>query len=142
MTTLENSYCVPRTVEEWDMLMDMDTMCDNDNGTKIMSTKFNETIAGPYHDMGGTEIPVPRFLDLLHDRIVDWRLEEVGWEFVDRIFPYYHFKPNEKVTLSWSEKQQDAGVGFELADDETWVNITTFTDLLTLISFLKPDSND
>ena len=143
MTTLENSYCVPRTVEEWDMLYPNANWQGqypseglhvywNDNGKHLASW--------PNEDPNRTEIPVARFLDLTHDRICPWRLEEVGWEFIDRIFPYYYFKPNDKVILSWSEKQQDAGVGFELADDATWVNITTFTDLLTLIRMLTPPS--
>lgn len=132
-TTLENSYTVPMTVEEWDMLMDMDTMCDNDNGTRIMSTKFNETIAGPYHGMGGTGIPVPRFIDLMNDRIVPWRLEEIG--FVKHANS--HRLDVEDSSVDWVWKHNFAMIAGPRGFSD-FKGITTFTELIQLIKFLTP----
>jgi hypothetical protein len=145
MTTLQNSYTVPMTVEEWAQLVGIIPIGYRSCHQKDAVSYFvhgNKGYVADFLPEDRTEIPVSRFLDLLHDRITPWRLDEIGWNFVDCKVSYHEFKPNDKVTLSWSEKNKDAGVAFELDDDATWIYITTFTDLLALIRMLTPPSND
>lgn len=129
MTTLENSYCVPKG-EEWDIFGLIPL-----TGHKVMWLGGEPSlVSGTFNDR--TEIPVSHFIDLLHDRIVPWRLEEVG------------FKPwpnsNTPASMLW---ENEAQYTIEVIVESVYVNsasfnITTFTDLLTLIRMLTPPSNN
>ena len=83
---------------------------------------------GKWEGIDRTEIPVQHFLDLLNDSIVPWRIEEVGFEKkVDAWNVGFHsFSENE---ITWSHKSKS----IEFMDNP--MNITTFSDLLTLIRF-------
>ena len=92
----------------------------------IMDAKSDEFVFGER-----VEVSVEKFLDLLHDRIAPWRLEEVGFRKIAGVY------------------QQDSGLNVFFNDDviESYINcdgdcidtyITTFTELLTLIRFLTP----
>jgi hypothetical protein len=83
-----------------------------------------------------TKIPVQHFIDLLKDNIAAWRLEEDGFNFFMGKFPYYEFHPRKRIKLSWSETTKDSGVALELPDDAEWLNIKTYTQLLTLIELI------
>lgn len=127
MTTLENSYCVPNN-SQWEELIgyapDRDTVIcavyDAEMG--ILDANANEV---EYL----TEIPVSRFQDLLHDRIVPWRLEEVG--FVDP------FKTTRRRMLT-EFHIIDVDEQNVVRIDGGYTYITTFTDLITLIRMLTP----
>lgn len=136
MTKIEEVYTVPKTVEECDLL-NVDRHCVGDAVLWIPSAEQIEV--WPIEEVGTetSEIPVPKFLDLLHDRIVPWRLEEVGFAY-NAIGVLCLF-----LRAEWPE--------FELRKDHVFVftggvmrlngypvNITTFTDLLTQIRFLTP----
>jgi hypothetical protein len=74
-----------------------------------------------------TEIPVPRFLDLLHDRITPWRLEEDGftkrgsWHIFDTIVGEFCIDRDGYVYSMETEEQ---------------AHVTNYTDLLTLIRLI------
>ncbi len=87
---------------------------------------------------GKTEIFVQHFIDLLEDKIVPWRLEEVGFVnvFYNNDYTDYMLKKN-KADVSvciYFDGTFEIVIGIE---EEIRMNITTFTDLLTLIRFLK-----
>ena len=122
MTTLDNTYCRPTTEAEWDLLPNRDLWCRNENAV------FGAIDFSKQKVSGKTEISVQQFIDLLEDRIVPWRLEEVGFEKAIEIYFYeigisnIAFYPEGRVTFGTPEQD---------------FNIKTFTDLLTLIRFLK-----
>ena len=122
MTTLDNTYCRPTTEAEWDLLPNRDLWCRNENAV------FGAIDFSKQKVSGKTEISVQHFIDLLEDRIVPWRLEEVGFEKAIEIYFYeigisnIAFYPEGRVTFGTPEQD---------------FNIKTFTDLLTLIRFLK-----
>lgn len=135
MTTLENSYCVPRTVEEWD-IFGLTPL----TGHKVMWLGGEPTlVSGTFNDR--TEIPVPRFLDLMHDRIVPWKLEEIGfqspvlakWKYELTLKHVWGEEPFKKPSLR--RIRFDKG---EMSLDNQPINISKFTDLLSLIRFLTP----
>ena len=136
MTTLENSYCVPKTEEEWDMLYPKvnwlgrypsknSHVCWYNNGKYLASW--------PNEDPNRTEIPVQHFLDLVEDRITPWRLGEIGFNMSE--LPYFIRieAPNEMHTIQVTETGK-----LTFINGKNFRGITTFTDLLTLIKFLTP----
>ena len=137
-TTLQNSYCVPKTEDEWRKVMP----------TAIGKVSFGAVwfAHGSLHNInqkqleygGRTEITVQHFLDLVNDRIAPWRLHEIGFKFDGT--------KNELIC-----ENGIIHVGYWMGD--VWCNIypasikkmvgismsvETFTDLLTLIKFLTP----
>ena len=80
MTTLGNSYTVPMTLEEW--VQCVPWLKDDPMAEYVAKCAFvvygNGKIAKEPRK-GMVRLSVPRFLDLWHDRIVLWRLEEVGF---------------------------------------------------------------
>jgi len=144
MTTLENSYCVPKTEEEF-ILLGYDRVPNfHIKGNRVYYAILDETDQWTrsvelYSNLGNlewltNEIPIQHFIDLVEDRISAWRLEEVG--FIDHgtqfigVFgsSHIHFtKSNGRVTVT----PYDHGKGIN-------AYITTFTELLTLIKFLTP----
>ena len=153
MTTLNNSYCVPKTKEDWALFGhksvpkfavegeryfyaikdgsdgDFDYLCE----MGAFDGKF-----GSRFDWLTNEVTATKFLDLLHDRITPWRLEEIG--FINRVFDHtlvLQHVWNEVLVqrvITVCGSQNNIVVRF----DGEPVNITTFTDLLTLIKFLTP----
>lgn len=133
MTTLENSYCVPRTVEEWDTFGLIRL-----TGHKVMWLGGEPSlVCGEFKER--TEIPVSRFFDLLHDRIVPWRLVEQG--FNNPFGDTYTLR----LEHDWDGiivTRVVRVIGGKVSVNGEDVNVTTFTDLLTLIRMLTPPSND
>ena len=133
MTTLGNSYTVPMTLEEW--LQCIPWLKDDPMAEDVAKCAFvafgDGTIANEPRE-GMVRLSVPRFLDLLNDRIVPWRLEEVG--FMHTVRRIYELNVNAQghFTLEYCE-------GFVYVSAGR-TSITTFTDLLTLIRFLTPES--
>ena len=157
MTTLQNSYCVPKTVEEWSNL-GMNPLPEHmgvigtPDGIGICIGVFrdgkprrrkNLIIDNPDDFKSCT---ANQIIDLLHDRIVPWRLEEVG--FVNRYAGTYVLN----LEHAWMNKY-DGGVivtraiRFNAVDEQVAlsgepINITTFTDLMELIRMLTPNNTE
>lgn len=126
MTTLENSYCVPRD-SEWDKFGLI-----NLNGNIIIWRSGTWTLSDPTVPHGYKEIPVQHFVDLVEDRISVWRLGEVGFDFAHGEW-YLCFNDEDSIIMT------EDGQFFIVSDQqEIPLYITTFTDLLTLIKFLTP----
>ena len=150
-TTLQNSYCVPKTEDEWAELgLKPHVYAEKSAVFGSKDDPHNNGVAGPVNPhllkaIGRVEIPAPKFLDLLHDRIAPWRLKEVGFEKTESFFRLkdlgrYVLETDEYYivvrfhehgfTTSWSYiNEYSDGTKYELA---------SFTDLLTLIKFLTP----
>ena len=86
-------------------------------------------------DDNRTEIPVSHFTDLMHDRIAPWRLAEDGFTTLGGLVYSKHFtidsedgKITRKVTVI-----TDTG---RVYLNEGPTNVTTYTDLLTLIRMI------
>lgn len=138
-TTLDNSYCVPKTAEEWRKVMP----------AAIGKVSFGAVwfAHGSLHNInqkqleygGRTEITVPKFLDLFHDRITGWRLEEVGFSEWINLSSIYELDINESCgrLRVYSDRDQ-LSVSMDVGNDGVCFYPTTFTDLLTLIKFLTP----
>jgi hypothetical protein len=141
MTTLQNSYTVPMTLDEW--VQCVPWLKDDPLADDIVKCAFvaygDGTIAKKPRD-GMVRLSVPRFLDLLNDRVATWRVEELGGV-------------KEEDCNSWIiECGQKICVGFFLDGSVTIgihydyasipLHISIFTDLLALIRMLTPPSND
>ena len=135
MTTIDKVYCVPKTEEELKSLPFFTPK--NTRSTLLRPViKYEDepfcTIA-----CNGTgnreEVSVSKFLDIVHDRIAPWRLEEVG--FVDP------FKTTRRRFLA-EFHTIDVDEQNVVRLDGGYTYITTFTELLTLIKFLTPPTNN
>ena len=152
MTTLQNSYCVPKTVEEWSNL-GMNPLPEHmgvigtPDGIGICIGVFrdgkprrrkNLIIDNPDDFKSCT---ANQIIDLLHDRIVPWRLEEIGfqspvlakWKYELTLKHVWGEEPFKKPSLR--RIRFDKG---EMSLDNQPINISKFTDLLSLIRFLTP----
>lgn len=135
MKTLENTYCRPNE-EEWEKIISLlksiekywwrkydDGRCFLHDNTVYLS---NGTI-GDWNTR--TEIPVQHLIDLLEDRIVPWRLEEIGFNKIADVYFYgvnesnIAVNPDLRITYSYPEIKFNG--------------CKTLTDLQTLIRFLK-----
>lgn len=141
MTTLENSYCVPRD-SEWDKFGLI-----NLNGNIIIWRSGTWTISDPTVPQGYSEIPVQHFIDLVEDRISAWRLREVEFRSTNtndnasNVF-FRGMSYMASIHVSYIDgKLHDISIepcgGEDVASIDE-LNISTFTDLLTLIKFLTP----
>jgi hypothetical protein len=137
MTTLDNSFCRP-TNEELGQIMTPLKMSADENHVLVAYT-----INGKKHkfyrrwvdvaDIGLTEIPVSRFLDLYHDRITPWRLEDVGFDVT--VLPY-----KNKIEGHYQRHIMEVTETGQLIflNGKMMEGITTFTELLQQIKFLTP----
>jgi len=84
---------------------------------------------------GREEIPVSHFLDLLHDRITPWRLEEDGFDTIGGVVYRKQFmlKGDDGGIRRIITVITDTGRVY-LNDGPT--NVTTYTQLLTLIELI------
>lgn len=165
MTTLENSFAVLRTVEEWATVAPLfpqesgyyesveEWMADFVRCGHVNLLKFDSLLDIGAGTHGRAEISVPRFFDLLHDRIVPWRLVEVGFSKsimeIDGILFSIPYEQDYILKIGIVE------VGVRIENDKFFAaslfigncaeqyfvlahGVTTFTDLLTLIRMLTP----
>jgi hypothetical protein len=138
MTTLENSYTVPMTLDE--LVQCVPWLKDDPMAEDVAKCAFvafgDGTIAKEPRD-GMAEIPVPKFIDLLNDRITPWRLEEVG--FFDHVTQFIGLFGSSHIHFTKSS----GSVTITPFDHGKGINVypTTFTDLLTLIRSLTPNTN-
>ncbi len=120
----DNVYCRP-TDEEFEAMFD---------GIKQLGQEYvywNEQHGLHAHhcieSVNDKEIPVPRFIDLLHDRIAPWRLEEDGftkrgsWYIFDTIVGEFCIDRDGGVHSVETQEQAD---------------VNTYTDLITLIKLI------
>lgn len=131
MKTLENTYCRPTTEAEWDLLPNRDLWCRNEDAVFGAIDFRKQKVSGK------TEIFVQHFIDLIEDKIVPWRLEEVGFKYIKDHTPFYEFSLSKVSNLSWAESTSKHGIALEIREEQIWFSINNFTDLLTLIRFLK-----
>lgn len=148
MTTLDNSYCVPKTKEDWALLGRGESHNFAIKGDRAFYAYDIDEGDNPYriamillkdignHDWLTNEIPVPHFLDLVHNRIAPWRLEEVGGEQSEDGNAWL-IECGQIICVGF---YSDGGVSVSIHYDYASIPayITTFTDLLTLIKFLTP----
>ena len=137
MTRLDNSYCVPITDEEWAAIDALNPRIELRIKGKFVYTlkEHGKRRLWLCHRKKGNakEIPVSRFLDMWHDRIVQWRLQEVGFVHSVRGIYELNVNPHGHFTLEYCE-------GFVYVSAGR-TSITTFTELLELIRMLTPPSN-
>ena len=129
MKTLENTYGRPITEAEWDLLPNRDLWCRNEDAVFGAIDFRKQKVSGK------TEIFVQHFIDLLEDKIVPWRLEEVG--FVNKYDSDYVYAIDNRTDLYIMLNYNFIRSRYNSDEVDIPVNIKTFTDLLTLIRFLK-----
>lgn len=132
-TTLNNSYCAPTDKSEWSDLFPTTSIPKFQVYVMHDGVRHHFVARRPSNHLHWKEISVPRFLDLLHDRIAPWRLEEIGFEKLN--VPAHPMPYMMKVgchNVFFDVKLQSVML------DTKPIYITTFTDLLTLIKFLTP----
>ena len=129
MTTLENSYCVPKT-DEW---RHFEKQSDDDD---IVMKWGGEIITASLSGMAFTcnkrkEIPVQHFIDLVEDRPSTWRIKEyqASKGVRDGFWNVFYISQSHLISV-----EQDGS--FNLNGRKVYLN--TFTELLTLIKFLTP----
>jgi hypothetical protein len=133
MTTLENSYCKPQGESEWELIGLYNPVqsffVEYIKGKKRYSSKPKSS---------KTEIPVQHFIDLFEDRIVPWRLEELGLKCAS---PMITVRQYEIDLLTIVITDNGAVVGIQSHFDSFGIryldNVKSYSDLLTLIKFLK-----
>jgi hypothetical protein len=136
---LSESYCRPKTKEEWEAISIyfLDEI-EYYGGVSEWKQDFercgyvfffySDNYGGILYSSSGndrTEIPVSNFIDLMNDSIVSWRLEEDGFDFY-----VAHYVINELGILVYPN---DVFPVYTTCMDEPWKGIKTYTDLLTLI---------
>lgn len=132
MTTLENSYCKPKGEAEWDLLPNRDLWCRNEGAVFGVIDFSKQKIQGM------TEITVEQFLDLVYDKIVPWRLKEIGFEYNE-----YRGKVLSELSKYITTENENHCIDFDPNDGIVKVNLNgfegveTFSEILTLIKFLE-----
>lgn len=145
MTTLQNSYCVPKMNEERSLISEALTEYNHGVLFQFRQFKENQCAVSDYTfsiaettaiECGKELVSVHKFLDLLHDRIAPWRLEEVGGEQSEDGNAWL-IECGQIICVGF---YSDGGVSVSIHYDYASIPayITTFTDLLTLIKFLTP----
>lgn len=141
-TKLKDVYCIPKNQNEWIDLSTHNSYRIPNFGRFIKDRVVLDTghVFGHYDAKDcyleeRAEISVSKFIDLLEDRIVSWRLEEIGF----RSFPTVSDKERWILRLPSFELIlfKEMVVFLEISyNDLTELNITTFTELKQLIKFL------
>jgi len=132
-TELKDVYCVLKTDEDWTKLgLKSHVYAEKSAVFWSYDMPMNNGVVGPTNPhllklQGRTEIPAQHFIDLLEDRIVPWRLEEIGFNNQMVETPFFNVEcENELVYIDGSI---------------TPLNISTFTELVQLLKFLGYEKN-
>jgi len=149
---LAKSYCRPQTEEEWELLspyfknevtfysnVDSWQKDFEECGHVYFFQHFNGMLSYSKHPIKErTEIPVSHFLDLMHDRIAPWRLEDDGFVFyastgqhvlhTTGLKRYHVALPPMSNTVKVDVWDGDKGIEAD--------NVSTYTDLITLIRLI------
>lgn len=132
MTTLENSYCVPKTEEEWALLNpNLRMMAKWPDMAAYKKPNKSVDAIGIEDIRGMQEIPVQHFVELVEDSPSTWRIKEyqASKGVRDGFWHVFYISQSHVISV-----EQDGS--FNLNGRKVY--ITTFTDLLTLIKFLTP----
>lgn len=155
MTTLENSYCVPKTKEGYSRLWSACSKLGFDisrylfegvgGSVQYREDEYGKNIYQPRSideeriflknakECDVSEVSINQFLDLLHDRISPWRLEEIGFNMQELPYRLEVQGRVDKHTIQVTETGR-----FIFLNGYQVEGITTFRELLTLIKFLTP----
>jgi len=134
ITKLEEVYCVPDTDDELNHFG-----CSEGVHIKWDEPSFKGHNGLSYHykevfgiDMNGRkQIPVQHFHDLLQDKIVPWRLEEVGFTQLEvPVIPKPYKIKIVQHTLFYDVKTEMVALGTNP------LNITAFSELFQMMKFL------
>ena len=125
---LVNSYCIPKSHEDWDAIYPQAKWLSQypSSHSHVFYVDGGKYLASyPNENSSRTQIPVQHFIDLIEDKIVAWRLEKDELFTIAGIFAItkeIDFDPrcNELSVCGITRK-----------------NVRTYSDLLTLIRFLK-----
>jgi len=136
---LAESYCRPQTEEEWKKVAGIRPLGKRFCHQKDAKSYWIENLIGVVSDdtvpHDRTEIPVSHFINLLHDRIAPWRLEEDGFATAAHGAGDYKFNTlMGDVIISW-DSLGDAML-ITMDTDEPLENIATYTDLITLMRLI------
>jgi hypothetical protein len=123
---LSEVYCKPKTVDEWRQVSGY-TVDEGDYNNAVYDAEIGVIDALDSEIDGLTEIPVSYFIDLLKDSIVQWRLEEDGFDIQEGI-TYFE-------TVAGSFRIEADGDVSHIVTGRT-ANVDTYTDLLTLIRLI------
>jgi hypothetical protein len=129
---LAESYCRPKTEEEWIELLGFD------QSKHAEFCKYSNSLGAiPSDNIIGrtTEIPVSYFLDLLHDRLAPWRLAEDGFTTLGGSVYSKRFTIDSEDGKTTRKVLVVTDTGRVYLNDGS-INVTTYTDLLTLIRLI------
>lgn len=137
-TKLTEVYCRPKTEEEWKIF----GLWENNYCLYAGSVGDKPQLSdGNWVEGSRTEVTVQQFIDLLHDRITPWRLEEIGFmsdgsDAVIFVLKLPHDKIIEEVFPR--EMYEQFGTHQVLCRGTNYRGIETFTELKQLIKSLTP----
>jgi hypothetical protein len=138
---LAESYCKPKTEEEWAAIAEhftIDALRKDYGrfGEIYFFQRFNGMLSYSKHPIKErTEIPVSHFIDLLQDRLAPWRLAEDGFTTLGGSVYSKRFtidSEGDKITRTITVITDTGRV--YLNDGPT--NVSTYTQLLTLIELI------
>ena len=143
MTTLQNSYTVPMNLDEWEQCVPWlknDPLADDIAKCAFVAfVAFGDYTIAEKPREGMVRVSVPRFLDLMNDSIVPWRVEEHG--FNNPFGDTYTLR----LEHDWDGiivTRVVRVIGGKVSVNGDDVNIPTFTELLKLIRMLTPNNNE
>lgn len=142
MTKLREVYCRP-TPEEWLLIVNQLKTLQlyywrkfDDNGYCYLydgNIYYARGVIGDWSQR--TEISVEQFLDLIHDRISPWRLEEIGFKSVNIVGHWGY----QKWVAEYVINVDDEGIRVSFIGDSDslpFKNITKLSQLINLISYI------
>jgi len=143
---LVNSYCIPKSHEDWDAIYPQAKWLSQypSSHSHVFYVDGGKYLASyPNENPNRTEIPIQHFIDLIEDKICEWRLAEDG--FVESIWQNNHIhtlklSETKEVLFNydgtcqvWQIQTIDEITEWNKVDFE---NVKTYSDLLTLIRLL------
>jgi hypothetical protein len=138
---LAESYCRPQTEEEWKKVAGIRPLGKRFCHQKDAKSYWIENLIGVVSDdtvpHDRTEVPVPHFIDLLHDRIAPWRLADDGFAYLTPMIEVATY-PIGNVTVCFHEGKTSVILD---PNDSPWHShvcsgVKTYTDLITLIQLI------
>jgi hypothetical protein len=140
---LSEVYCRPTNEAEWDLCLKV----SSPNLNLKMSVNYALGYVLTYkrkssffdnESKGKIQIPVQHFIDLIEDKIVDWRLVEDGFvkTLIDEDCDLYTLKNNNCDVCIYIYYDGTFEVWLQDEFTEIRMNVKTYTDLLTLIRLL------
>jgi len=133
---LAESYCRPKTEEEWRLLKVSKHSFNGNHDAVIYGNSSALGWSVEKSEMNGyTEIPVSHFIDLMHDRLSPWRLEEDGFTTLGG--PVY----SKRFTIDSEDGKITRTITVITDTGRVYLNygpanVSTYTDLLTLIRLI------